>query len=72
VSLITLIEDARMATLGPRRGPWMSAVDEHRPILDLFKNAVPVTGTLCPPGGSSPAVGRDLTRACLAASRMAG
>lgn len=70
MSLITLIED----TYGRARNspqPWMSAVDEHRPILDLFENAAPVTGTPCPPGGSSPVVGRDLTTACLVASRMA-
>jgi hypothetical protein len=49
----------------------MSAVDERRPVLDLSMNAVPVTGPLCPPGGSSAAEDRDLTSARLAASRTA-
>jgi uncharacterized OsmC-like protein len=47
------------------------AVGEHCPVLDLFRNPVPVSRTLLSASGSLSVPGRYHTRPCLASSRMA-
>jgi hypothetical protein len=43
VSVVSLIEDTRKAVADERYAELANSVDEHCPVLDLFKNPVPVT-----------------------------
>jgi len=46
MSLDTLIADTRQAIIEERYAALAAAVDEHCPVLDLFKNPVPVSRAL--------------------------